>query len=87
MRERGLPPLVNLVFMGMGEPLDNLAAVRAAVDQLVDPAAFAFSRRNVRRGGEPAQGRSTPEGRRVLDKGMDDTYAGPQCILDSARRR
>lgn len=30
-REEGLPPLRNVVFMGMGEPLDNLEAVRGAL--------------------------------------------------------
>ena len=40
----GLPPLANVVFMGMGEPADNTANVRAAVDCLVDPARFGFSR-------------------------------------------
>jgi 23S rRNA (adenine2503-C2)-methyltransferase len=46
-RECDMPPLVNLVFMGMGEPLNNFEAVKAAVEQLVHPDAFAFSRRNV----------------------------------------
>lgn len=31
VRERALPPLRNVVFMGMGEPLDNVDAVRAAL--------------------------------------------------------
>ncbi len=26
-RERGMPPLTNVVFMGMGEPLNNPKAV------------------------------------------------------------
>ena len=30
-RARGLPPVRNLVFMGMGEPLDNLDAVQHRV--------------------------------------------------------
>ena len=47
VREQQLPKLVNIVFMGMGEPLNNLDAVAAAVDQLVAPEAFGFSRRNV----------------------------------------
>ena len=47
VRERKLPKLVNVVFMGMGEPLNNFDAVSAAVHQLVDQQAFAFSRRNV----------------------------------------
>jgi adenine C2-methylase RlmN of 23S rRNA A2503 and tRNA A37 len=28
-RDAGLPPLTNVVFMGMGEPLNNPQAVRA----------------------------------------------------------
>ena len=47
VREQNLPPLVNIIFMGMGEPLNNLDAVSGAVEQLVSPDAFAFSRRNV----------------------------------------
>ena len=47
VRERGLPPLVNVVFMGMGEPLNNLGAVGEAVRMLVHPDAFRLSRRNV----------------------------------------
>ena len=43
----GLPPLSNIVFMGMGEPADNSAHVRAAIDCLVDPARFGFSRESV----------------------------------------
>ncbi len=37
----------NLVFMGMGEPLDNLDAVIAALDILCDPKGYAFSPRRV----------------------------------------
>ena len=50
--ERGLPPLVNdnvVVFMGMGEPLNNFEAVERAraVRLLVHTEDFALSRRNV----------------------------------------
>ena len=38
-----LPPLSNLVFMGMGEPADNAAVVRRAVDVLCDGRRFGFS--------------------------------------------
>src|SRR5262249_46746002 len=34
------PPISNLVFMGMGEPFDNLGAVTRAVRLLTDPRAF-----------------------------------------------
>jgi 23S rRNA (adenine2503-C2)-methyltransferase len=37
------PRIQNLVFMGMGEPFDNLAAVTRAVRLLTDPRAFAFT--------------------------------------------
>ncbi len=37
----------NLVFMGMGEPLDNLQAVIAALDILCDPKGFDFSPRRI----------------------------------------
>ena len=47
IRERELPPLLNIVFMGMGEPLNNLQQVRRAVEVLVHPRAFGLSRRTV----------------------------------------
>ena len=34
--ERGLPSVDNIVFMGMGEPLDNADAVVTAVEALSD---------------------------------------------------
>lgn len=37
----------NLVFMGMGEPLDNLAAVSDALAILCDPKGYAFSPRRI----------------------------------------
>ncbi len=37
------PPLQNLVFMGMGEPFDNLDEVLRATRLLTDPRTFAFS--------------------------------------------
>jgi 23S rRNA (adenine2503-C2)-methyltransferase len=40
-------PARNVVFMGMGEPLDNLDAVLAAVERLTDEAAPRLSPRNV----------------------------------------
>lgn len=42
-----LPPVANVVFMGMGEPADNAANVRTAVVSLVDPDRFGFSRQSV----------------------------------------
>jgi len=47
LKKEGGAPLDNIVFMGMGEPLHNLEAVLSAVDILVDPAGFAFSRNRV----------------------------------------
>jgi 23S rRNA (adenine2503-C2)-methyltransferase len=37
----------NVVFMGMGEPLNNLEAVRKAIDLLVDPEGIGMSRRKI----------------------------------------
>lgn len=37
----------NLVFMGMGEPLDNLAALLDALDILCDPKGYDFSPRRI----------------------------------------
>lgn len=43
VRERRGPPVQNLVFMGMGEPFDNLPEVTRAIRLLTDPRAFAFT--------------------------------------------
>ena len=43
----GLPPLANAVFMGMGEPADNAAAVRQAVACLTDGKRFGLGRSRV----------------------------------------
>ena len=43
----GLPPLANAVFMGMGEPADNAAAVRQAVACLTDRRRFGLGRSRV----------------------------------------
>lgn len=40
---RGDPPLSNLVFMGMGEPFDNLGEVLKAIRLLTDGRAFGFA--------------------------------------------
>ncbi len=42
MREAHLPAIRNVVFMGMGEPLDNLDAVRKSVAVLCDPSGLAL---------------------------------------------
>ena len=42
-----LAPVRNLVFMGMGEPLDNLEAVRGALAVLCDNRGFGFGPRHV----------------------------------------
>jgi 23S rRNA (adenine2503-C2)-methyltransferase len=39
----GAPPLVNLVFMGMGEPFDNLSEVLRAIRLLTDARAYDFA--------------------------------------------
>ncbi|MEK7271011.1 MAG: 23S rRNA (adenine(2503)-C(2))-methyltransferase RlmN [Planctomycetota bacterium] len=43
----GMAPPWTVVFMGMGEPMDNPEAVRAAVSSLTDPRRFGFSKRRV----------------------------------------
>ena len=43
-----LPPITNIVFMGMGEPLHNLPAVMSAVDILCDGTGLQFSHNKVR---------------------------------------
>eukprot|EP00965_Chrysotila_dentata_P241054 6204059-Pleurochrysis_carterae.AAC.1 len=42
-----MPPLSNIVFMGMGEPADNAAEVRSALACLTDPKRFGFSKSKV----------------------------------------
>lgn len=42
-----MPPLRNIVFMGMGEPLDNLSEVRKSLELLVDPQGMGFGPRYV----------------------------------------
>ena len=42
-----LPPITNIVFMGMGEPLHNLSAVMSAVDILCDGTGLQFSHNKV----------------------------------------
>ena len=42
-----MPPLRNIVFMGMGEPLDNFSEVAKSIDLLVDPRAMGFAPRYV----------------------------------------
>ncbi len=41
------PPLSNLVFMGMGEPLDNLDAVLAAIETLTHDWSFGLAARRI----------------------------------------
>jgi 23S rRNA (adenine2503-C2)-methyltransferase len=43
----GAPALSNLVFMGMGEPFDNLGEVMRAIRLLTDPRAFRFAAKRV----------------------------------------
>lgn len=42
-----LPPITNIVFMGMGEPLHNLSAVMSAVEILCDSTGLQFSHNKV----------------------------------------
>src|SRR5690606_20399372 len=47
LRALGRPAPTNVVFMGMGEPLDNLDAVLAAADALSDDAGFRVAPRRI----------------------------------------
>ncbi len=40
-------PVGNVVFMGMGEPLENLAALRESVDRFVDPRGLGLAPRHL----------------------------------------
>ncbi len=44
---RGLPSVDNIVFMGMGEPLDNPDGLVQALQALTDPNRFGFSKSKV----------------------------------------
>jgi len=46
-RDAGLPPIRNVVFMGMGEPADNLGAVSEALSAMVSPHGFGLFKRHV----------------------------------------
>ena len=46
-RAHALPPVRNIVFMGMGEPLDNIDAVETALKVMTDQRAFGLSPRYV----------------------------------------
>jgi adenine C2-methylase RlmN of 23S rRNA A2503 and tRNA A37 len=48
VQERGLPRINNIVFMGMGEPLNNPLNVMKAVEMLTDDRCFGFARSKVR---------------------------------------
>ena len=47
LAQRGAPPVTNVVFMGMGEPLLNLDAVLPALRTLTDDLGYALSPRRV----------------------------------------
>jgi 23S rRNA (adenine2503-C2)-methyltransferase len=47
LRDRGEPPLSNIVFMGMGEPLNNLPRVLSACRTLTSPKGFGMSPRRI----------------------------------------
>jgi 23S rRNA (adenine2503-C2)-methyltransferase len=46
-RRTGLPPITNVVFMGMGEPSDNIDAVRTAIFQMTTRELFQLSSQRV----------------------------------------
>lgn len=81
-KEQDKPALSNLVFMGMGEPFDNLGEVLRALELLTDERAFAF-----------APSRVTVSTVGVVDK-LPAFFAGCRAELavslnapDDARRR
>jgi 23S rRNA (adenine2503-C2)-methyltransferase len=43
----GIPPVRNIVFMGMGEPLHNVDAVVQAIEKLTDEDWFGISQRSI----------------------------------------
>ncbi|MDE5774169.1 MAG: radical SAM protein, partial [Muribaculaceae bacterium] len=43
----GIMPLTNIVFMGMGEPLDNYSAVKRVIDILTAPWGLAWSPKRI----------------------------------------
>ncbi len=45
--DQGLPPTRNVVFMGMGEPLDNLDAVLRSIEILIHPHALGLAPRHI----------------------------------------
>ena len=45
--QNGLPPVRNIVFMGMGEPLHNVDAVVQAIEKLSDEDWFGISQRSI----------------------------------------
>ena len=47
LADKGLSPLKNLVFMGMGEPLDNLDQVIRALEGIRDPGGLNISNRRM----------------------------------------
>ncbi|EFJ40175.1 hypothetical protein VOLCADRAFT_108314 [Volvox carteri f. nagariensis] len=47
MHARAVTPIRNIVFMGMGEPLNNYEAVRSAVAMMTDSRFFGLRRRHV----------------------------------------
>jgi 23S rRNA (adenine2503-C2)-methyltransferase len=47
LRDRKEPALTNIVFMGMGEPLNNLPQVLSACATLTDPKGFGMSPRRI----------------------------------------
>ena len=42
-----LPPFRNIVFMGMGEPLNNFAEVKKAINQMIHPLTFGIGAKRI----------------------------------------
>ena len=81
VRERNYPNLRNVVFMGMGEPLDNWPAVRPAIRSLTDQRMHGFGARHVTLStvGPSAEKIKKPKGYRVSSPGP---FMRPEMLND-----
>lgn len=90
VQEKGLPRINNIVFMGMGEPLNNPLNVMKAVDMLTDDRCFGFARSKVIRPG-PIPCKDPSDIRRAATRGAaappDSLRATPTSSSSRARKR
>jgi 23S rRNA (adenine2503-C2)-methyltransferase len=84
--EAGLPPgerITNVVFMGMGEPLLNLAAVLAAIRELTDPRGLAIAPRRI----TVSTAGIVPKLRPLLEAGPVNLAVSLHATTDAVRDR